>query len=72
MVSQGPPSAAPSLLRPIFWRGVDGILAHTTVIDVPLPEAVKVGADVGTTVNDAVPTDPPEEKISPARRYKWQ
>ena len=61
VVSHGPPSAAPALLRPILARGVDGILAQVTVIDVPLAEAMKVGEDVGATVNAAVAEDPAKD-----------
>jgi hypothetical protein len=64
-VSHGPPSAEPALLRPILVTGVDGTLAQVTVTDVPLAEAVKVGADVALTVNVVVPTDPPGEKNVP-------
>ena len=56
---------APALLRPIFGEGVEGTLAQVTVIDVPLAEAVKVGAVVGTTVRVVVPADPPVEKKIP-------
>ena len=65
VVSHGPPSAAPALLRPILARGVEGTLAQVTVIEVPLAEAVKVGAVVGTTVRVVVPADPPAEKTHP-------
>jgi hypothetical protein len=65
VVSHGPPSAEPALLRPILATGVDWTLAQVTVTNVPLAEAVNVGADVALTVNVVVPTDPPEEKNNP-------
>ena len=64
VVSHGPPSAGPALLRAISV-GVDGTLAQATVIDVPLAEAMKVGEDVGATVKVVVPEDPPVEKNNP-------
>jgi hypothetical protein len=45
--------------------GVEDTLAQATVIEVPLAEAVNVGADVALTVNVVVPTDPPGEKNIP-------
>ena len=54
----------PALLRAISV-GVDGTLAQATVIDVPLAEAMKVGEDVGATVNVVVSEDPPVEKNNP-------